>query len=100
MRILRKIKAKFGKRDTIVMDMSCARTIADMQRDLDAYNFAFTNIIGYLNGKFGGKFMPAMPLHTASKDVDEQIKAIFDAAVDLRRKYDELEKAVVGKIDG
>ena len=75
--------------------------IADMQRDLDAYNFVFANLIGYLLGKFGehrGKIIvPAIitsPSIAATEEVAKQISYILDAAIKAGGKVIELEAKV------
>lgn len=63
--------------------------ILAMQRDLDAYKFAFTNIMGYLDGRFGKGYKPAiMKGIAASDDVDSMIDAICRKAFELRERYE------------
>ena len=75
------------------IDVSLVKTITDMQRDLDAYHFAFINIIGMLRGKFGGSFVPAISQDiAASKSVNDEIHDIFISAKKLREGYERLSK--------
>lgn len=65
--------------------------VREMQQDLDAYNYAFVNIIGHLKGKFGEGYKPAILGNIAmSETARSNIKQICEAAFELRRKYDEL----------
>ena len=81
--------------ENIKVDASCVKAIADMQRDLDAYHFAFVNIIGMLKGKFGGSFVPAISQDmAASERVNDEIHDIFLSAKELRKEY---EKLIEGK---
>lgn len=92
-KILKKIKILFGGSDVFVFDASAVSSIAKMQKDLDAYDFAFTNIIGYLNGKFGDRRIPAIRTKIAHTDErNSLIEMIFQAAIDLRTKYEKLKK--------
>ena len=75
--------------------------IADMQRDLDAYNFVFANLIGYLLGKFGEHkdkiIVPAIiskPSMAATEEVASQISHVLDAANRADRKVIELKAKV------
>lgn len=89
--ITEKIKVEEGRKDCVVLDMSCVKTIADMQRDLDAYHFAFVNIIGMLRGKFGKSFVPAISQNmAASESVNDEIHDIFMSAKELREEYEKL----------
>lgn len=89
--IFRKLYLVFGRRDVVVMDGGVAATIAGMQRDLDAYRFAFANIFGHLKGRFGAGCRPAiMKGLAADKEVNEQIDMICTSAFELRHRYDEL----------
>lgn len=73
------------------IDVSFVKAVADMQRDLDAYHFAFVNIIGMLRGKFGGSFVPAISQNiAASKSVNDEIHDIFVSAKELREEYEKL----------
>jgi len=67
------------------------KEILSMRQDLDAYHFAFVNITGWLDGKFGegsGR-MPALLKSLASSEgVDDEIDVIYRAARDLREKYE------------
>lgn len=92
MNITKKIRLLFSG-DVVVMDASTARTIADMQRDLDAYGMVFGNLAGYLGGKFGGRFKPALLKDmAATKEVNEQINMLCDMAFDLRDRYEKLKE--------
>lgn len=71
--------------------LSNVEVVIGMQRDLDAYDFAFSNLIGYLRGKFGKNYKPAIMKHIAnSEEVDCQIDALFEAAFELRSAYDKI----------
>ena len=81
--------------EKIKVDVSFVKAIADMQRDLDAYHFAFVNIIGILRGKFGGSFVPAISQDmAASQRVNDEIHDIFVSAKIIREVY---EKLIEGK---
>ena len=89
MNILKKFRLLFGKSDVIVMDASTARCIADMQRDLDAYGFVFTNLIGYLNGRFGvdGRKAPAIGYGLgASKEVNDRIDMLYGSVTAIVKR--------------
>ena len=69
------------------------KEILGMRQDLDAYHFAFINIIGWLDGKFGegsGRVPALLKSLASSEDVDNEIDVIYRAARDLREKYDSL----------
>ena len=73
------------------------KEIREMQQDLDAYNFAFANIIGHLNGLFGKGYKPAILENLAtSETARNNINQICEAAFELRRKYDELTQKPAG----
>ncbi len=96
MRIFKKISVLFGRSDVVVIDSSVASTIANMQKDLDAYDYAFTTIIGHLRGKFGYGHRPAIAKHlAASKDVDERINMMINAAFELRNEYEKLNEKTI-----
>lgn len=42
--------------ETIKEIREMIKEVREMQQDLDAYNYAFVNIIGHLNGKFGRRW--------------------------------------------
>lgn len=74
-----------------MLDASSVRCIADMQRNLDAYGFVFTNLLGYLDGKFKYGKSPAIGCGIAASDeVNEQIRMLYEKVIDLRTKYDAL----------
>lgn len=71
--------------------LSTVEVVIGMQRDLDAYDFAFTNLIGYLHGKFGRTYKPAIIKGMAmSEDVNARIDALCTAAFELRSAYDKI----------
>lgn len=94
---MRKIKAIFRSGDVVVVDGGVAKTIADMQRDIDAYRFVYGNLIGYLDGKFGDslRFKPAILIGLASsKEVNDEIDMLCNLCFTLGRKYEELKEKV------
>ena len=65
-----------------------------MQKDLDAYEYSFVNIMGMLVGKFGEGNVPSIQKCLAeSCDVDERIDSLFRAAKELRMEYDQMKKS-------
>ena len=65
-----------------------------MQKDLDAYEYSFVNIIGMLLGNFGKGNVPSVQrCLAASNDVDDRINKLFRAAKELRMEYDQLQKS-------
>lgn len=65
-----------------------------MQKDLDAYEYSFVNIIRMLVGNFGEGNVPSIQKGLAeSCDVDERIDSLFRAAKELRMEYDQLQKS-------
>lgn len=90
--VFKKIRLLFGRGDLVVVDSSFAATIAGMQNDLDAYDFVITNILGYLNGKFGpSSKSPAIRKGIAhSENVNFNIDMLYEAAVRLRTDYEKL----------
>lgn len=65
-----------------------------MQKDLDAYEYSFVNIIGMLLGNFGEGKVPSIQKCLAeSDDVDDRIDKLFRAAKELRMEYDQLQKS-------
>lgn len=81
--------------EKIKVDASFVKAIVDMQRDLDAYHFAFVNIIGILRGKFCGSFVPAISQDmAASQRVNDEIHDMFLSAKIIREVY---EKLIEGK---
>ena len=73
------------------IDGDIVTIIRDMQRDLDAYNTVYVNIIGYLGGKFGKGYKPCiMEGLAASEEVNANIEDICKEAFELRGKYEEM----------
>lgn len=65
-----------------------------MQKDLDAYEYSFVNIIGMLLGNFGKGNVPSIQKGLAeSCAVDERIDSLFRAAKELRMEYDQMKKS-------
>ena len=89
--IKEKLGIKYGVKDIVVVDSSVVKTVADMQRDLDAYHTAFANITGYMMGKFDGHKPTILAGLAASREVNEDIDCICDIAIRLRTRCDELE---------
>lgn len=74
--------------------------IVAMRQDLDAYHFAFGNIIGYLKGGFGESYKPAILYGiAASEEVEDEVTAICRAAFELREEYEKLKEKYCGEED-
>ena len=87
-KILKRISLKQGD-EVYLIDGSCAKTIADMQRDIDAYHTAFANIIGYLKGRFDDRRKPTILAGLAASEyINNDISMITEAAMQLREKYE------------
>lgn len=89
--IKEKLGIKCGVRDIVVVDSSVVKTVADMQRDLDAYHTAFANITGYMMGKFDRHKPTILAGLAASREVNDDIDCICDIAIRLKTRCDELE---------
>ena len=84
------------QRNKFPLSADAVQRIADMQRDLDAYNFATTNIIGFLKGKFGNH-KPAIRKGIAATDevndnIDFICSAAFDADKEIRKLKEKLKQ--------
>ena len=79
------------EKTTVAIDGSFVGKIADMQRDLDAYNVAFGNLIGYLKGRFGDTCKPViLKGMAATEEAEIKISMVCEAAFLLRERYDKL----------
>ena len=72
------------------------KTIANMQRDLDAYTFSFVNIIGWLDGKFEKTSLrPAIQVDLAASDgVNELITCLYKKCQNIFKRVKELEAEI------
>ncbi len=97
MGFFKKFRLLFGGGDVIVMDVGAARVIADMQKDLDAYDFIFVNLIGFLKDKFRYGKAPAIGKGlAASAMVNDRISMLYSCTEQLRSDYDSLRRRYDG----
>ena len=74
------------------MNENLISEIRKMQQEIDAYKYAYTNIMFYLRDKLDG-YKPAILVDlTDDKDTNDMIGDVIEAAFQLKDNWKELKK--------